>query len=293
MKVQEASKMFSSNHLVRLASGDFSFLYRIANEYLMVEPSTISIVDVFEETYATLDKHYRYEYFYKNTIANNRLLGRHSLRTAAMITEFRVGKNIADCVIFNGSSTCYEIKTEFDSLSRLDAQLESYLKLFDNTYVVSDSKFLSTLNAMIPKDVGIIELSKRGYLSTVREANDLSHVPISVDLIMNSMRAVEYMALTDSIFGFIPDVGNIKIYSECRLLLETVDPCKLREHFRIVMKRMRSNNEKVLTAFPRSLTNAGVSYKLPIKLQNQLINLFNNTSEGSSHVLSDFKRETI
>ncbi|PKG80047.1 hypothetical protein CXF80_18020 [Shewanella sp. Actino-trap-3] len=94
----------------------------------MVEPSTISIVDVLK-TYATLDKHYRYEYFYKNTIANNRLLGRHSLRTAAMITEFRVGRNIADCVIFNGSSTCYEIKTEFDSLSRLDAQLDSYLQI--------------------------------------------------------------------------------------------------------------------------------------------------------------------
>lgn len=293
MKVQEASKMFSSNHLARLASGDFSFLYRVTDEYLKVEPATISIVDIFEKTYAAIDKSYRYEYFYKNTLVNNRLLGRHSLRTAAMITEFRVGNNIADCIIFNGSSTCYEIKTEFDSLSRLEAQLDSYLQIFDNTYVVSDSKFLSALNATIPKNVGIIELNKRGFLSTIREAKNLSDIPISVDLIMNSMRSAEYMALTDSIYGYIPDVGNTKIYAECRALLEKADKFELRDRYRIVMKAMRANNEKMLTALPRSLKNAGVSYRLPIKLQSQLINLFNNDGEGSSHVLSDFKRKAI
>ncbi|MGX7654695.1 sce7726 family protein [Shewanella putrefaciens] len=293
MKVQEASKLFSSNHLARLASGDFSFLYRVTDEYLEVEPATISIVDIFEKTYSAINKSYRHEYFYKNTLVNNRLLGRHSLRTAAMITELRVGNNIADCVIFNGSSTCYEIKTEFDSLSRLEAQLDSYLQIFDKTYVVSDSKFLTVLNETLPKNVGIIELNKRGFLSTIREAINLSDKPISVDLIMNSMRATEYMALTDSIYGFVPDVGNIKIYAECRALLERAEPAELRDHFRIVMKSMRANNEKLLTALPRSLKNAAVSYRLPMKLQSKLIDLLNNDGEGRSHVLSDFKRKAI
>ena len=113
MRVKDAARIFSSNYLIRLASGDFSLLNHVARDLLNIEPANLSVVDVFEQTYKQLSKCYRHEYYFKNTIANKRLLGSHSLNTATMLSEFRVGRNIADCVILNGQSTCYEIKTEF------------------------------------------------------------------------------------------------------------------------------------------------------------------------------------
>lgn len=43
-------------------------------------------------------------------------LKKHKINKAVMLSEFRVGANKADCVILNGLSTCYEIKTELDNL---------------------------------------------------------------------------------------------------------------------------------------------------------------------------------
>lgn len=48
-----------------------------------------------------------------NVIANKILLGKHSLNTSHMLSEFRVGYNKADVVIINGTSSVYEIKSEY------------------------------------------------------------------------------------------------------------------------------------------------------------------------------------
>lgn len=279
MRVKDAARIFSSGHLTRLASGDFSLVNRVATELLKVDYQSIPVKDIFEKAYLELSKHYRHEYYYKNTIANKRLLGRHSLDTTTMLSEFRVGKNIADCVIINGHSTCYEIKTEYDTLIRLEEQLTSYSQLFDRVYVVSDEKYLSNVESLAPNHVGIIQLTKRNTLSTIREAEDLSFKPISTELIMNSLRAPEYIELTKRVSGHIPDVGNIHMFSACKEIIESAEPDLIRDQYRITLKKSRKNNAVLLKSLPKSLINAGISYKLPMKLQNSLISILQNNSD--------------
>jgi hypothetical protein len=293
MRVKDAARIFNSSHLTQLATGDFSQLNRVATDLLSLDPLNISAKEVFELTYLELAKHYRHEYYYKNTIANKRLLGRHSLDTATMLSEFRVGGNIADCVILNGHSTCYEIKTEFDSLNRLQEQLGSYIRLFDKTYVVCDEKYINTTLEMAPQSVGVIQLTKRNTLSTIREAEDLSYKPISADLVMNSLRANEYKKLVHSISGNIPDVGNIEMHSACKNIILQANPDSLRAEYRNILKKSRKNNKELLHSLPKCLINAGVSYKLSIKLQQRLVSVLASNGERSPYVLSNSQGQTI
>ncbi|MEI9986083.1 MAG: sce7726 family protein [Aliidongia sp.] len=57
--------------------------------------------------------------FIAPSVTQKILMGKHSLRTASMLNEFRAGSCKADLVILNGTATVYEIKSERDSLTRL------------------------------------------------------------------------------------------------------------------------------------------------------------------------------
>lgn len=286
MKVQDAARIFTSGEISRLAHGDFSYVNRVAKEFLLVDPIDAPVSEIFERAYSVIEKKYRYEYVYKNAIANKILLGRHSTNTATMLSEFRVGKNIADCVIINGFSTCYEIKTEFDSLLRLKDQLDSYNKLFDKTYVVTDEKYLHEVEKTTPSHVGVILLTKRNTLSVVREAGIVADDYFSIPLAFDSMRAEEYKRLTYNLSGSIPDVGNINMFDACREVVLGYSNQKVKDEFKNVIKKSRKNKDSFLSSLPRSLKNIAISYKLSVSAQHGLLKNLKYKEKGNSYVLS-------
>jgi hypothetical protein len=89
--------------------------------------------DLFEASWEILRHSYRAEYVYKAEVANRIVFGRHSPRTASLQVEFPVSNSIVDVAVFNGTSTAYEIKTEYDSERRLSTQPRDYLKVFDHS----------------------------------------------------------------------------------------------------------------------------------------------------------------
>jgi len=92
-----------------------------------------------------------------------------------MLTEFRVGECKADLAILNGTSTVYEVKSERDSLSRLERQVAAYAKVFASVYVIAAETHVSAVIASVPKDVGVLCLNGRYQISPVREPRaDLS-----------------------------------------------------------------------------------------------------------------------
>lgn len=277
MRVQDAARIFNSGHLAKLAKGDFSLMERVSSDLLNVEPSQISLRQIFDSVYKEVSRDYRYEYVFKNTIANKLLLGTHSLKTATLLTEFRVGKNIADCVLLNGVATCYEIKTDYDSLARLEEQLDSYTRIFDRVFVVTDEKYVDEACQLAPEHVGVIKLTKQNRLSEVKKARDLSNQSIDLDLVMNSLRLNELKELTRRLTGCVPNVGNTKMFSACRSELEACDSISIREQYRKILKESRKNNAKLVNALPMSLTNAGISYKLPINIQNRLLSILDTS----------------
>ncbi len=51
-------------------------------------------------------------------------------------SEYRVGNAIADLAMFNGNSKVFEIKTEYDTDSRLKLQIEYYRKVFNQIFLI-------------------------------------------------------------------------------------------------------------------------------------------------------------
>ena len=276
MRLKDAARIFSSGHLKKLAEGDISFLSLVASELRLVQTPKSTICDLYDQVYQKLNESYRHEYYYKNTLVNKQLLGRHSLNTTVMLSEFRVGSNIADCVILNGRTICYEIKTEYDSLNRLEEQLNSYCSLFDKVYVVCNEKHFEKVSILTPENVGILLLTERNTLSEQKKATDLINLEVNKELLMNSLRAEEYKKLAELISGSVPKVSNIKMHSACYEIIYKASSFELRQHFRETLKYYRKNNASFIKSLPKSLKNVEVSYKLSNRAQSQLINILNN-----------------
>lgn len=287
LEFKNLSKVFNSSTLNDVADGDFSYLQKMANTFFN---RTLTYREFFDESFRILGKNYQNEYVFKNHIANKILCGRHSLNTATMLSEFRVGKNKADCVILNGKSTCYEIKTDYDSLVRLDDQLSSYLQLFDEVYVVCSKKFEKIIFNEIPNEVGVISLTTSNTLRTLRKAKSRSE-PLNKDLLIGSMRQSEYKQLAEEILGEKISLPNMLIYEKCLSIIHQYDnDNELNEKFIKILKETRKNDDIFINSVPLSLTNAVISYKFSKKQQIALLNILTN---GEINVLPDITRKTV
>ena len=134
------ARFFSSTVLKELArSGRSPTLARLIKESGMNldEFSQDKLSVLFDRAFDLLKfKLNRHEYVYKAALTQKVLLGIHSLNTASMLTEFRVGPCKADVVILNGTGTVYEIKSERDSLTRLKEQIIAYSKVFAKVNII-------------------------------------------------------------------------------------------------------------------------------------------------------------
>ena len=81
-----------------------------------LSPNRSSLKSLLDDLYQLLLAHYRCEYVYKNSVATSLFLNGHNPKDAYLTSEFRSAQSRADVVILNGTSTIYEIKTEYDSL---------------------------------------------------------------------------------------------------------------------------------------------------------------------------------
>lgn len=274
--LKEATRLFNSRELSRFADGNLDLLAKVACRYQDSLNDFFRAKDVFELCYRDFERNYKNEYFFKNTIAKKILLGRHSLNTATMLNEFRVGTNKADCVILNGTSTCYEIKSEYDNLNRLQEQLNTYLKVFDKVYVVTIDKHYAKLELSIPPSVGILQLSSRNTLTEIKKAG-LSEHPIDIEILMSSLRKAEYMSIVNTLFGETPKTSNAKTYEACREMLRKASSDDIRKVFCNTLKETRKADENFINQLPENLLAAGIEYSFSNTSKSRLIQNLNIT----------------
>lgn len=221
-------------------------------------------------------KHYRNEYIIKNVIANKILLGRHSLNTSQMLTEFRIGSNKADVVILNGSSTVYEIKSQYDTFKRLDKQVQSYCAAFEYVNVVTTPFQLKSIISRLPENVGLVSFTKNDTLSMIRKPkSNLENIKLEV--LFDSLRKNEYLAIIAEYYKTIPDVPNTRIYQMCKELyckIPLSDALKLT--YAILKKR---NNSELLINYIDKIPYSVFSYVLGIDDKRnrieRIVNIFN------------------
>ncbi|MGX1960241.1 sce7726 family protein [Serratia proteamaculans] len=263
---RSAAQLFTSQAINKIAQGDLSLLYKMLDEYLTPKYMPIKVSDVFEMTFNKYTKDYKTEYFFKNTIANKIFLKRHRKNSSTMITELRVGNNKADCVIVNGHSTCYEIKTEFDSLKRLPEQISTYLKVFEKVYVVCAKVHVENVISIVSDDVGIIELTDKGSLNEVRKASD-SINEIDRGLMISSLRKSEYVYMAESLSLTPLTSSNMHVFSDCLAIFNEASSSDLRKLYRDALKKYRKADFNLINVLPPSLINSAISFKLSLAKQ--------------------------
>ncbi|NIC05015.1 sce7726 family protein [Billgrantia bachuensis] len=202
----------------------------------------------------------RDEYIYRAAISQKVLMGTHSLRTASMLNEFRAGSSKADLVILNGTATVYEIKSERDSLARLANQVEDYKRVFAKVNVIASEGHIEGVMKTVPEDVGVMCLSKRYRITTVREALECSARICSVT-VFDSLRMAEGIAILQAMGVIVPEVPNTQRHAVMRDLFATLDPVAL--HVEMVRTLKRTRNLAPLGDFvnrlPKSLQAAALS----------------------------------
>jgi hypothetical protein len=206
--------------------------------------------DLFDHFYDHLLTNYRSEYIYKNAIANKILLGKHSLNTSFMLQEFRVDNCKADTVVLNGTSNVYEIKTELDSLERLKRQIKAYQKVFDMVHVIAHSSQLRKIEAELHENVGLMELTAKYSIKTIREAVS-SKDYVEPETIFDSLRRCEYQSIVKQCFEDVPSVPNTEIYKIYKSYFRKLEPSVAHD---LMVKELKKRGDVLgLKAFVRDV----------------------------------------
>lgn len=210
----------------------------------------------------------RDEYIYKAALTHRVLLGTHSLRTASMLTEFRVGACKADLVILNGTSTAYEIKSERDSLSRLKNQLDAYRRVFARVYVIAGENHVDSVLSTADTEVGVMVLSPHCRIRTVREAVNRAD-RICPTTLFESLRLDEAQSIAKRLGYDVPTLPNMLMRAELRKMIVEVSPATLHAAFVATVKTTRSlaSLDSFVNSLPASLH--AVALTTPLKVSQR------------------------
>ena len=273
------ARMFSASVVKELVSEGYSSIAaRVLDEshLLSALDPRMPLCEFFERLFALLFRSYRNEYIYKNAIANKILLGKHSLNTSFMLTEFRAADCKADAIILNGTSNVYEIKSEFDNLNRLKRQLSAYKLIFDHVHVITSVEQLQKVKQEVDESVGLMVLGDRQAISTVRNSQSMKH-RTKPETIFDSFRKHEYTQVIKKKFGHLPDVPNTRIYTECKTLFCKLPPEDAHDAMVWVLKQRGDicALREFVTSVPPSLKALSLSCKLSRKERVEFLDVLN------------------
>ena len=99
------------------------------------------------------------------------LAAEYRARNTIFAIEARYGfkDRRADFVMLNDYSHAFEIKSDFDTVARLEEQTSEYISTFDFVTVVTTELHLSKVRSIVPQKVGLI-VFRGGQLHRVRAA---------------------------------------------------------------------------------------------------------------------------
>lgn len=286
IQASAVSRFFSATLIRQLAKGGFSPMFaRLLiesgiNQHLQ---QTDTVGSVFEIAFSFLkQKSYRHEYAYKAAITHKVLMGIHSLNTASMINEFRVKDCKADVVILNGTGSAYEIKSERDSLSRLQKQVSAYRTVFATVNVIVGENHLEEVLELVHSDVGVMVLRDRYHIGTIRAPIDDPGRTNSID-IFESITIKEAELILRNVGKEIPTVPNTKRFTVYKTLFSKIPSEIAHMQMVTVLKQTRklSSLAPYVEKLPVALHSAALSLKLNKGEFSQLVDVMSIPVEQS------------
>jgi hypothetical protein len=261
------TRLFSSAVFREIAKKGRSALFMRLFTQTQIEThcgANATVGDAFDSAFSVLKTvGLRDEYIYRAALTDKVLMGKHSLNTACMLSEFRVGACKADLAILNGTATVYEIKSERDSLARLANQIENYKKVFANVYVIASETHIRNVLEMTAEDVGVMCLSRRYQITTAREALDCPE-RICTATVFESLRSAEACSILVELGISVPEVPNTMMHAAVRECFQRLDPKDVHAAMVKTLKRARdlAPLSDLVDRLPRSLHAAALSIQV-------------------------------
>jgi hypothetical protein len=231
-----------------------------------------TIGSIFERAYEHLTKNYRSEYVYKNTIVQKIVFGQYAPSTTAFFSEFNVGSSKADVVVLNGTSSVYEIKTQYDSFSRLATQLSDYCKVFDLITVVTHEAGAANAQKLAPDHVGILVLDRRGRLKKIRSA--VSNIAnVENDAMFKCLRRDEYQRILQRTCGNVPTASPSLFWQACRERFIGLPTAVAHMEMVSELRKRTTGRAKVdlVSSLPKSLRALGLAEPLSLARGKNLL----------------------
>ena len=213
--------------------------------------------DGFVAIYNFMRKNYRNEYYYKNQLLNNLLIGRHSLNTTSAIRELPISNSIADFILINGKAEVFEIKSGLDSLQRLSGQLQDYYKAFSYVNVIMDESHLKNVEkAVLNKNVGLYVLTKRNTIKRIRKATKYNKF-LDHTVIFKILRKKEYESILLKHLGTLSKADDFHYFKDSLKMFKQIPIEVVQEELAIMLKlryinKFKNNNSLILN-FPPAL----------------------------------------
>ncbi len=232
-------RFFSKAVLHDLLSGNAGGIFdRVVRRYV-VEPEGKPYEKLISEIYSYMDREYRTEYYYKNTMLNKLLLKKHDYRKTIVLTELPIGSSKADFIMINGKGIVYEIKTELDNLDRINSQIDDYYKAFSEVVIVTYEENIDKVLEIVPETVGIMKLTKRRALRTIRESKAINN-RLDYYTMFKILRKYEFESILMMQGYDLPKVNQFQYYRECFNLIQKINIDVLQKlMLKELKKRMR------------------------------------------------------
>lgn len=275
------NKVFTKNTLSKWISHESENTYNEVIKRFIYDYENKNNQQLISELYSILEKNYRNEYYYKNTLLNKLLIGVHSTNTTTALSEVSIAKSKADFILINGKAIVYEIKTELDNLERLESQIHDYYKAFDHVAVITyedNIKHVSLLLEKLNYPIGIYVLRKNSNIGTI-----IKPLPYRNSLDFNEiykiLRKNEYEKLVVKFFGSLPNTTQFKYYSKCKSLLSEVEINEFYDAFIKILKERSTIKKDEFKNTPYELRFLVYFSKMKNKHYNELYKFLQNKKE--------------
>lgn len=245
----------------------------IVNSLKDLDVNGKTYAEIYDYFYEKMIKNYRNEYIYKNAIANKIVLGRHKYKKVSYFTEQFIWGAIADVVVANGTTTAYEIKTEYDSFIRLDNQVNIYSKVFDHVNIVIPESKINALLKVVPENIGIIVLSDKFTLQNFR--NSESNMDnLSKEMMITLLHAQDKKNILFEYFGVELDYNILETYRKEKAYLLSLSKFVLHnEILKSMHKRQYDEQRKDLVLkSPESLRSILISANYSKPMMSSVFN---------------------
>jgi len=246
LRYSELSEIFTNKSLTQIfAAENFSHLKdRLYYAGVLDNWRDETIGKCLELAYQQLIKNYRTEYVYKNVLFQEavREYLENSTVSYSVLSEFRLNQSKIDLLVLNGTSIGYEIKSERDSVKRLESQLNDYFLCLEYVYLVTYPEFADKHASMVPNETGIIIVNEDSSLLTIRDAkSNLDNINLAV--MFDSLRKPEYSQILRMHFGSLPTVPNTAFRPACKDMFISLNKSQAHQYFIETLKSRKNYSQ--------------------------------------------------